>query len=143
MAREFAAEARPHVEALLEPGEQLQGIAAATQQGMFTGHLCALATTDRRLILLPLDRHIAPKDEPVSLTAGDVASASVVGFGNEWWSAAIPIATGFTLRLKDVDGTKYKLNLMGGGSGMMGALGGGPAQEAGVQALAAWFSRAA
>ena len=55
----------------------------------------------------------------------------------------MPIATGFALRMKDSDGTKYKLNLMGGGSGTMGALGGGPAQEQGVQALAAWFSRAA
>ena len=46
---------------------------------MFIGHLCAVATTDRRLILLPLDRHIAPKGDPVLLAPGDVASANVVG----------------------------------------------------------------
>ena len=135
MAREFASEARPHVEALLEPGERLEGIAAATQQSVFSGRMCALAATDQRLILLPLDRHIAPKGEPVSLAPGDLAQASAVGFGDEWWSATIPIATGFTLRLKTTGGEKYKLHLLGG------KLGGGAGQEQGVQALAAWFSR--
>jgi hypothetical protein len=43
--------------------------------------------------------------------------------------------------VKTVDGAKYKLQLMHGGDGMLGRLGGGPAQEQGVQALADWFAR--
>jgi hypothetical protein len=44
-----------------------------------------------------------------------------------------------TLQLRTTGGDKLKLTLMQGGSGMLGALGGGASQEAGVQALADWF----
>ena len=45
-----------------------------------------------------------------------------------------------TMRLKLADGTKLTLDLIRGGDGLLGRLGGGAAQEAGVAALADWLS---
>jgi hypothetical protein len=44
-----------------------------------------------------------------------------------------------TLRLRTTDGTKLKLNMMRGGDGFLGRMGGGEVQEQGIAALAAWF----
>jgi hypothetical protein len=45
-----------------------------------------------------------------------------------------------TLQLRTTGGEKLKLMLMRGGSGMLGALGGGESQEAGLKALSEWFA---
>ncbi|GAA3517663.1 hypothetical protein GCM10022234_11340 [Aeromicrobium panaciterrae] len=58
MATEFAGTVRPHFEGLLEPEEVLQGVVAATVQKTFSGGLVALGVTDRRLLLMPLDRKL-------------------------------------------------------------------------------------
>jgi hypothetical protein len=46
-----------------------------------------------------------------------------------------------TMRLKLTDGTKLTIDLMRGGDGLLGRLGGGETQEAGVAALAEWMRR--
>jgi hypothetical protein len=76
---------RPHVQAALEPGEELRGFVAATQQSMFKGRLVALAATDRRLIVLPLSRRIEAEGEPISITADRIAAVKAGG-GGGWGS---------------------------------------------------------
>jgi hypothetical protein len=46
-----------------------------------------------------------------------------------------------TLKLRKVDGTKLKLQLMRGGDGFLGRMGGGKLQEQGIAALADWMAR--
>lgn len=48
---DFDSRARPHIEKLLDPGESLLEIVAATHQKTFSGQLYAIGVTDRRLIL--------------------------------------------------------------------------------------------
>jgi hypothetical protein len=61
-AIDFDAKHRPHLEGLLEPGEKLTGVCAATrQQGMFKGGAVAVGVADRRLIIQPLDAEPRPR----------------------------------------------------------------------------------
>jgi hypothetical protein len=142
MAGGFAQTVRPHLEAVLGPGEHLAGIVAATQQKTFSGGLYALGVTDQRILVMALDRRSQPKDEARSVTAGSLASADLDGAGGGWWTApsAILDATAITLTLRTTDGDKLKLMMMNG-SGPLGGLGGGEAQRDGVLALAAWMQR--
>jgi hypothetical protein len=75
---------RPHLEALLEPGEALSGFVAANRQGLFKGELVALGATDRRLIVLPLNRKIEPKGDPISLPPERLASAEAGDVSGGW-----------------------------------------------------------
>lgn len=142
MPGDFATTVRPQLEAQLGAGEELQGVVAATQQKTFSGQLYALGVTDRRLLLLPLDRHLHPKGEVQFVAPETLASAGVDGAGGGWWSAgsAILDATAVKLELKTTDGEKLKLTMMKG-AGMLGRLGGGEAQREGVETLAAWLRR--
>lgn len=70
----FHDKARPHVEAVLEPDEELRGFVAATQQSLFKGRLVALGVTDRRLIVVPLNRRIEPDGDPISITPERIAT---------------------------------------------------------------------
>src|SRR5581483_6383321 len=65
VAGDFEVLARPHIDARLEPGESVRGIAAATLQKTFSGGLYAVGVTDRRLVLQPLGRKFDAKGEPV------------------------------------------------------------------------------
>ncbi|MGH2961844.1 MAG: hypothetical protein ACRDL3_06590 [Solirubrobacterales bacterium] len=141
---DFAAKYRPHLEALLEDGEQLRGVCAANhQQSAFKGRLVALATTDRRLVLLPLDRRGDPSGAGESILPDQVASAKAGGAGGGWPSleAAIADRVAVTLKLRTTDGRKLKLMMMRPGDGVLGKLGGGESQREGVAALAEWFGR--
>jgi hypothetical protein len=144
MAADFASMVRPAVDARIEPGENLLGIAAATQQKTFSGQLFAVAVTDRRLLLMPVDRRFQAKGDPASVTPDAVASADLDGAGGGWWTApaAVLDAAALTLRLETTGGEKFKLSMMKGGTGMLGGLGGGQAQSDGVVALAEWLARA-
>ena len=134
---------RPHLEALLEPGEELRGFVAATQQSTFKGRLVALAATDRRLIVLPLNRKIEPGGDPISITPETLASAKASG-GGGWGTeptAALMDKAAATLKIKTTGGEKLKLNMLRGeGPGPIADLGGGEDQRQGMEALAAWFS---
>jgi hypothetical protein len=139
MAGDFAQTVRPHLEAVLDPGEHLEGVVAATQQKTFSGGLYALGVTDRRILVMALDRRSQPKGEVRSITADTLASADLDGAGGGWWTApsAILDATAATLTLRTTDGEKLTLMMMNGS----GALGGGEAQREGVLALAIWLQR--
>jgi len=142
MAGDFAGTVRPHLDALLEPGEVLQGVVAATVQKTFSGGLFALGVTDRRLLLMSLDRKLQPKGAPRFIAPGDLVSADMNGAGGGWWTApaAILDASAAALTFRTVDGEKTKLMMMKG-SGLLGGLGGGETQREGVAALAEWMGR--
>jgi hypothetical protein len=143
MPGDFATTVRPAVEAQLDAGEQLQGLVAATQQKTFSGQLYAIAVTDRRLLLVPLDRRLQPRGDPSSVTGQTVASADLDGAGGGWWTApqAVLDASALTLRMQTTGGEKFKLMMMQGATGLLGGLGGGQAQSDGVLALAEWLRR--
>lgn len=134
----------PLGESLLEPGEELRGVLVASLVKTFGGGSRAVLVTDRRLLIVPVDRKWQQTGEPLALSASDLASASVDGLSGGWWNTAIALLddAGFTLRLKTVRGDKLKLMFMGGGSGLLGSAGGGETQANGVKALAAWFAAA-
>jgi hypothetical protein len=119
--------ARPHVEAVLEQGEELRGFVA-------------LAATDRRLIILPLNRRIEPGGKPISITPETLAGAKAEGAGG-WGAeptAAIMDRSAAELKIKTTDGEKLKLMMMRGeGPGPLAGLGGGEDQRQGLEAVAA------
>jgi hypothetical protein len=134
---------RAAVEPSLEPGEELVGVCVATQQSTFKGRAVALATTDRRIIVQGLNRKFAPDGAPLSITPETLADASADGAGGGWINvgAAIMDGAAVTLKLRTTDGEKLKLQMMRGGSGLLGGLGGGEGQQQGVEAVGDWFSR--
>jgi hypothetical protein len=141
VAGEFAARVRPLLEVQLDSGEALRGVVAATQQKTFRGQLYALAITDRRLILLPLDRKLQPKGPLQAITPQELVSADADGAGGGWWSpgSAVLDATALKIELRTTGGEKLKLMMMKGGEGLLGGLAGGESQQQGVQALADWL----
>jgi hypothetical protein len=143
VAGDFASKVRPLLEVQLEAGEALQGVVAATHQKTFSGGLYALAVTDRRLILLPLDRRLQPKGPLQSIAPDELVSADADGAGGGWWStgSAILDATALKVELRTRGGDKMKLMFMKGGEGMLGGLGGGESQQQGVRALAEWLQQ--
>jgi hypothetical protein len=142
MADDIHTRVRPALESLLAPGEPLDGIVIATQRKTFSGGMVALGVTDRRVIIQKLTRKAAPDGTPRSLTLDEVTSAWAGTAGSEWWNTEWPVTdAALTMRMKLSDGTKLTLDLMRGGDGLLGRLGGGAAQEAGVAALAEWMRR--
>jgi hypothetical protein len=139
---DFASLMRPHLEGALEPGESLEGICAAAQQGTFKGRSIALGVTDRRLLLAPLDRRGRPAGDIISISPEEVADVKAGDAGGGWANVATAIldSAAVTLQLKTTRGEKYKLNMMLG-SGIFGKLGGGESQREGIDALGGWFER--
>jgi hypothetical protein len=133
---DFQSMASPHIEALLEPGEALRGVAAATRTSMFKGQMVALAATDRRLIVLPLSRKFTPSGPPIFVTTDTLAAVEA---GDRWYE----LTANAQLRMRLTDGTKLRLMMMPGGEGPLGRLAGGPGQKAGFAAIADWFRKAA
>lgn len=141
---DFDTKHRPHLESLLEPGEDLLGICAASrQQGMFKGGSVALGITDRRLIVQPLSRKGEPEGAPISLPPERIASADAGDAGGGWMTptAAIADHAAVRLKLRTTDGEKVNLMLMRGEGKLLGKLSGGEGQARGVQALGEWFDR--
>lgn len=143
---DFDEKLRPHLEGLLEPGEELEGICACSQQkSMFSGGAVALGITPGRLLVQPLDRRGEPSGEAQSLAPADIAEAKASGAGGGWAEigAILLDRHAVKLTLKTTGGEKLRLMMMRAeGSGAMAMLGGGEGQRRGVEALAAWFSRA-
>ena len=129
----------PVVDALLEPGETLEGMCVGSRSGLMSSKFVVLAVTDRRLIVQETDRKQNPKGEPVSVTAEEVAGSSTGRFMGEG-TAGIMNATSQKLTVKTASGEKLKL-MMAKGGGPLGGLMGGETQEQGVQALNAWLAR--
>ncbi len=139
MGADFATLVRPHLEAQLQPGEALQGVIAANQRTTLSGRLVALAVTDRRLLLQPVDRKAQPKGEAASISPEVLLSAVVDGAGGDWWTvpSAVLDASAIALTLGTTDGRTFKLMMMKG-TGPFGGAGGGRAQQEGVRALIEW-----
>lgn len=114
---EFQTRVAAHLRMLLEPGEELYGIAAANQAALLKGRLVALAATDRRLIVLPVDGHSEPNGVPTFITRARLLEAS---FGD-----------GVTLKLLFSNRDRLKLTMLSDG--------GGEAQREGVEAIADWL----
>ena len=110
---------------------------------MFKGKTVAIGITPSRLILQDVDRRWRPEGEPLSLTPERIADASAEGGGGGWANleSALMDSVSVMLKLRTVEGEKLKLRMMRG-TGMLGGLGGGEDQSAGVSALAAWCARA-
>jgi hypothetical protein len=108
---------RPHFEGLLEPGEELRGICAASQRkGMFSGGAVAIGVTDRRLLVQSLDRRGNPDGAPLSIASEQIADVKAGGAGGGWLSPGNVVldATATQLQLRTTDGEKLKLMLMRG-----------------------------
>jgi hypothetical protein len=140
VADDFHTLVRPRLEQLLAPGETLEGFCAATQQSAFRGSMVAFAVTDRRMLVQPLDRRSQPKGDAVWIPPEELAAFDAVGLGDKWYNTepSVLAGAGLTVRMKTARGEKLKLHMMRGGDGLLGRLGGGDAQQAGVAALAAW-----
>ena len=135
---------RPVFEAQLEPEEELRGVCVASQQkSMFKGGAVAIGVTDGRLLVQPLDRRGNPDGPTEPIAPEQVASAKAGGAGGGWWSVTTGILDHAAVRLeiKTTDGEKLKVMLMRGEGKLLGKLGGGEAQSAGLEALADWFRR--
>jgi hypothetical protein len=143
MAGDFAERVGPLLRSMLQEGETLQGIVAATHQKTFSGSLFVIGVTDRRLLLQPLDRHFQAKGDMRSISPEALQGADLEGAGRDWWTApaAILDMTALAVTFRTNDGEKLKL-LMMKGTGMIGGLGGGESQRDGVLALAGWLKRA-
>jgi hypothetical protein len=137
VSEDFADKVRPHLEAALEPGEELKGVAAATFQKTFSGSLYAIGVTDRRLLLQPLDRRAEPKGELAPVSRETLESFELDGAGGGWLTApaAVLDASALTLKLRTTSGERFKLMMMRGGSFPFG----GESQKDGVLALAEWL----
>mgnify|MGYP000849892113 CR=1 FL=1 len=123
---------------LLEPGEELLGVAAVNwQKNMFKQTVSALGVTGDRLIVQPLDRKgKLAGAAPVSIRREEISKGSYGG-GGGWGSSptsAIMDASSIEVKLKTTGGEKYKFLLMSG-EGLLGGLAGGPAQRNGAEAL--------
>ena len=129
----------PVIDALLEPGETLEGMCVGSQSGFMSSKFVVIAVTDRRLIVQETDRKQRPKGAPVSVKPEELAGASSGRFSGEG-TAGIMNATSQKLTVKTTSGEKLKL-MMAKGGGPLGGLMGGETQERGVQALNAWLER--
>ena len=135
---------RPILEGALEDGEDLRGLCVASQQkSMFKGGVALIGTTDRRLLVQPLDRGGNPVGSPQPIAPEEISSAKAGPAGGGWINVdtAILDHAAVRLRIQTTDGKKLKLMLMRGEGKLLGGLGGGEAQRQGLEALAEWFSR--
>jgi hypothetical protein len=59
---------------------------------------------------------------------------------HKWYDAEPSMleSSALTIRLKTANGQKLTLHMMRGGDALLGRLGGGDAQQAGIAALATW-----
>ena len=135
----FEIELEQRVQGLLEPDEKLLGATVASQQkGLFSGGVATLVVTDRRLIVQPMDRRgRTVKGEPTSITQSELTKVKVrrAGAGDSA-SSLIMSGVAITVKIKTTGGEKFQFSLMdGGGSAILGKLGGGPLQQQAVQAL--------
>lgn len=126
-SRRLAALLQPHLAA----GEILLGVVHANQQKLFSAELYAVGVTAERLILLPIDRKMEARGEPVSITRDQVTSSAVWG----WGGSLADFLSGSAeqqVRFSTAE-TRFKLMILGGNL-VENALA-GPSQKSGLEAL--------
>ena len=94
------------------PAEQFRGAMRATAKPAFSSQVCAIGVTDARLILVPIDRKLAPKGPAVSIRPPDILKTSVDGFGGGL--SRFLTADWGDIRL-DTSDKNYKFMALGGG----------------------------
>jgi hypothetical protein len=143
MPRDPAELVTPILDGLLSPDERLRGWCLATEQSTFSGHTTILGVTDQRLVLQAVDRKFRPKDDALSIRPGELAGGHADGAGGAWWTttAAVMDSAALKVRLESTAGATRTLTMMRG-TGMFGKLGGGDAQQQGIEALAEWLRAA-
>ena len=107
-----------YLQSLLVPGEVLHGTIVANQQKTFSATLYLVGTTDRRIIMQPVDRKRQPNGQPSSFGMNDITNTSVFAMAHEAASRGEKVATFLTTsgdRIKfDAGGEKWKLMTLGG-----------------------------
>jgi hypothetical protein len=143
MPRDPAELVTPILDGLLSPDERLRRWCLATEQSTFSGHTTILGVTDQRLVLQAVDRKFRPKDDALSIRPGELAGGRADGAGGAWWTttAAVMDSAALKVRLESAAGATRTLTMMRG-TGMFGKLGGGDAQQQGIEALAEWLRAA-
>jgi hypothetical protein len=135
MAEDFESKATPVLTPLLDPGEELRGVVAATFQKTFSGAMWAIGVTDRRLVFQAFDRKWKANGPLRSASSREsLASADIDGAGDGWWttSAAIADMHSLVMRITLDDGERVKLMVTRGGMKLLG----GESQRDGIAAMA-------
>jgi hypothetical protein len=116
--REVYAQMAGQMRSLLVPGEVMYGIIVANQQKTFSATLYLVATTDRRIMMQPVDRKWQPNGQLLSFGPNDISNTSVWGWAHDAASKGEKIATFLTTsgdRIKfEAGGEKWKLMTLGG-----------------------------
>lgn len=128
---ETARRLRAAVEPNLEAGETLVGVVHANQAKLFSTELFAVGIAPSRLIVVPLDRQCAAAGPAVSIRNGEIAEASVWGWGGSLVDF-LSTAAAQQIRFRG-GGRKWKLHVLGGNL-LEDALS-GSAQREGLEAL--------
>lgn len=124
----------PVLTPLLEPGEELRAVVAATHQKTFSGSMYVLGVTDRRLLVQGLDRKWnANVPLETASTREALASAEIDGAGDGWWTTAAAIADmhSLVMRITLDSGERMKFMMTKGGMKLLG----GEAQSSGIEAI--------
>lgn len=112
-------------------GEEILGIVAANQSSAFKQKMWMIATTNQRLIMIPVSMKWEPKGDPVSYRPEDITKTQIPGT-SESWGQMLKKMGDDNVRF-EAGGTTYKLNVMS--SGGLDRLFTGEHQAAGSQAL--------
>lgn len=124
----------PVLTPLLEPGEELRGVVAATHQKTFSGSMYVFGVTDRRLLVQGLDRKFNANVALLTASTRDaLASAEIDGAGDGWWTTAAAIADmhSLVMRITLDNGERMKFMMTKGGMKLLG----GETQSRGVAAM--------
>lgn len=116
---------------LLEPGEEVKGVAITTHSSAFKQQAYGVVTTDRRIVMVPTSMRLEPKGEPVSIRPEDVTRTQIAGT-NESFMAMMKKMGDDNLRF-DAHGKTYKLSALTGAG--LDRLFSGDDQRTGIQAL--------
>jgi hypothetical protein len=140
--REIYQQAIAGMQARLDAGETLRGVAFASQSKTFSITLFVIGTTDQRLILQPVDRRWQAKGDPTIVRRGEVTDSSVWGWSVGEASTAQKIRTFATSNGQEIkfqaNGEKFKLMSLGGN--MLENMMASDEQLVGVQALIEFLS---
>ena len=116
--REVYAQMAALMQSQLVPGEVMHGMIVANQQKTFSMTLYLVATTDRRIIMQPVNRKWQADGAPLSFRPNDISNTSVWGWAHDAASRKEKVATFLTTsgdRIKfEAGGVKWKLMTLGG-----------------------------
>lgn len=119
------------VSPLLDPGEEVKGVAITTHSSAFKQQCYGVVTTGTRILMVPTSARLEPKGEPVSIRPEDVTRTQIAG-ATESFTDMMKKMGDDNLRF-EAHGTTYKLSALTGAG--FDRLFSGEQQRVGVQAL--------